>query len=166
MQSDSSGRLAKRANVTFLAAYDCESGPLPKANDKWRAMKQVYRPWYVLNHFVHYSTVTNRILDHPEQVSPMFIERSPYERRVDEINEAFMLHTKTTPLESTKRWKLKCHVNARKNTCPVGIAFPFNNSDVNANKDGMRYNCYRHERVQRLVPGLERAILSRIHNTT
>ena len=165
----SSGCLSKRSNVTFLEAYDCESEPLPKPKDKWRAMKQIYRPWYVLNHFVHYSTVTKRILSNPEQASPGFIEKAPYERRVDEVNEAFMLHAKTTTPEATKNWNIKCHVSAaanKKNTaCPVGIAFPLDADSTAASNsttsaDGMVYNCYRHKSVQELVPKLEKAMES------
>jgi hypothetical protein len=36
--------LAKRRNVTFLQAYDCERTPLPKPDFGWRAKKQIYRP--------------------------------------------------------------------------------------------------------------------------
>jgi hypothetical protein len=150
--------LAKRSNVTFLQAYDCESSPLPKSADKWRAKKQLFRPWYVLNHFVHYSTVTTRTLEFPKEVSPAFVQRGPFERRVDEINEAFMLHTKTTSPAATVRWKEKCTPQGLKdNKCPVGFAAPLLDFDSSTKKNGKReethglFNCYRHGRVEELV---------------
>lgn len=170
-EQQGSGLLSKRSdNTTYLETYDCESDPLPKPANKWRAMKQLYRPWYVLNHFVHYSTVTKRILDHPEQPSPLFIEKAPFERRVDELHEAFMLHTKTTPPpEATKGWKQRCSSRSAgsrsSKPCPVGIPFPLNHdaaatlSNVSSTT-GLVYNCYQHERIQYdLVPKLKAALL-------
>lgn len=158
--------LSKLPNTTFLQAYDCESEPLPKPSIKWRAMKQIYRPSYVLNHFVHYSTVTKRIVDHPDQVSPMFIEKAPYERRVDEISEAFMLHAKTTSVEATQGWAKRCHVGKQntKKGCPIGVPFPSEaeKGEGNITKDGLVYNCYNHKKVQALVPLLEAALSTRL----
>eukprot|EP00546_Thalassionema_frauenfeldii_P011998 CAMPEP_0178912968 /NCGR_PEP_ID=MMETSP0786-20121207/10573_1 /TAXON_ID=186022 /ORGANISM="Thalassionema frauenfeldii, Strain CCMP 1798" /LENGTH=793 /DNA_ID=CAMNT_0020585641 /DNA_START=205 /DNA_END=2589 /DNA_ORIENTATION=+ len=176
--------LVKQSNVTYLQAYDCESDPLPKDGaTKWRAMKQIYQPSYVLNHFVHYSTVTQRLLTHPKEPSPAFIQRRPYERRVNELEEAFMLHTKTTGPSQTRGWQSLCVVvvvvaeddddNAKKKnkkkkqrrSCPIGIPFPLdhdtinnNNNNNTATQDGLKYNCYQHKRVQDLVPKLTEAI--------
>jgi len=163
-QSGQADRLSKRAEATFLETYDCESALLPKADDKWRAMKQIYRPSYVLNHFVHYSTVTKRIVHFPDQVSPMFIQRKPFERRVDEVSEAFMLHTKTASVEATQGWEQRCHFenHSEKKGCPVGIPFPLSSSGAqtmsNVTRDGFVCNCYQHERVQQLVPTLRKEL--------
>ena len=51
---------------SYLATYNCEPTTHPKPQWAWRARKQLYRPDFVLNHFVHYSLVTRRILDKPE----------------------------------------------------------------------------------------------------
>ncbi|KAL3927910.1 MAG: hypothetical protein SGBAC_012882, partial [Bacillariaceae sp.] len=56
--------LDKADNVTFLEAYNCDSSPLPKPKYADRAKKQIYRTDYVLNHFVHYSTVTKPYMEH------------------------------------------------------------------------------------------------------
>jgi hypothetical protein len=145
--------LAKRPELTFLETYDCETVPLPKPSYGWRAKKQIYRPWYVLNHYVHYPTVTKRLVDFPNEKSPMFEAKAPYERRVDEVHEAFMLHTKTTDPQSTSGWKNKCKPNDLER-CPVGIVSPLG---ALADSSGS-YNCYQHERVAELLPKLNAAM--------
>ena len=150
--------LAKKPNATFLEAYDCEQTPLPKPDYGWRAKKQIYRPEFVLNHFVHYTTVTRRILEAPNERSFKFMVGKPYERRVDELAEAFMLHTKTTYPTSTKEWKQKCQNRDKPKDCPVGIPYPIlletssgdngNNKVGNFTSNGYAYNCYRHDRIQ------------------
>ena len=148
--------LAKRPEKTFMETYDCESEPLPKPDFGWRAKKQIIRPWYVLNHYVHYSVVTKRLIDAPSEVSPRFVEKFPYERRVDEVEEAFMLHTKTLSPESTVGWKEKCAKN--ESSCPVGIPWPLNNSQTKPrlfNGDNLKYNCYRHEQVTAVLSKLK-----------
>jgi hypothetical protein len=141
--------LTKRNNASFLRAYDCEYTPLPKPDHGWRAQKQIYKPGFVLNHFVHYSTVTRRVLDAPDERSPPFIQFKPYERRVDELTEAFMLHTKTTPPSSTRHWGQSCREPTEGSKCSVGVPWPLkggNNSSFN--KDGLKYNCFQHSRIQ------------------
>jgi hypothetical protein len=56
----------KDPTKSYLATYNCEPTTHPKPHWAWRARKQIYRPDFVLNHFVHYSLVTRRILDNPE----------------------------------------------------------------------------------------------------
>lgn len=144
--------LAKATSTTFLEAYDCEPTPLPKPDYGFRAKKQIFRPRFVLNHFVHYTTVTQRIHEAPEEPSPPFVQRHPYERRVNELSEAFMLHTKTTSPSATVDWKKRCQdpddTNRR---CPVGIAWPLRSeaqSSLKVNTDGLAYNCFKHHRIQ------------------
>jgi len=115
----------KKSNVTFLEAYNCDKTPFPKpASWSWRAKKQIYQPSYVLNHFVHYSLVTQRLLDAPTERSGIF--KDLYEKRVDELTEAFMLHTKTTYPSATNHWHKQCtnNNNNNKNDCPIGIPYP------------------------------------------
>lgn len=159
--------LAKRSNVTFLQAYDCKRTPLPKPYFGWRAKKQIYDPRFVLDHFVHYSTVTARLLEAPKERSPPFNAGPPYERRSDELTEAFMLHTKTTYPAATKRWKNQCRKvdeDGLKN-CPVGIAHDlaglggviegheYELTDKLLSKEGFAKNCYPHARIQHDLAG-------------
>jgi hypothetical protein len=141
--------LAKNASMTYLETYNCEPTPLPKPEDwAWRAKKQIYRPWYVLNHFVHYPMATVRINEHPDEMSPRFKAKHPYERRVDEVSEGFMLHTKSTLPHHTVGWYGKCVASADK--CPVGVPHVLegNGSDL-ARGLGAKFkpNCYRNERI-------------------
>lgn len=50
--------LMKSDDKTYLETYNCEYIKSPKPERFARAMKQFYRPDFVLSHFVHYSTVT------------------------------------------------------------------------------------------------------------
>ena len=147
--------LTKKKNATYLQAYDCERTTLPKPAYGWRAQKQIYRPDFVWNHFVHYSTVTRRIQEDPKEESPLFIQRRPYERRVDELKEAFMLHTKTTYPSATKSWKRFCQGvgDDEKKKCPIGVPYDMDLSAKALNeseqtKDGFARNCYPHRRIQ------------------
>eukprot|EP00978_Attheya_sp_CCMP212_P001839 scaffold3804_cov51-Attheya_sp.AAC.7 len=54
--------LDKSPGVPYLESYNCEREPLPKPSWAMRGKKQLYRPEYVQSHFVHYSTVTNKML--------------------------------------------------------------------------------------------------------
>jgi hypothetical protein len=144
--------LAKREDTTFLETYDCETTPLPKPNFGWRAQKQIYRPKYVLNHFVHYSMVTKRVHDAPGERIPAFRQQAPYERRVNELTEAFMLHTKTKLPHETRGWQKLCStINKEKVSCPVGIPWPadvVSKKEPTLNNDGLAYNCYQHGIIQ------------------
>lgn len=78
-------------NATFLAAYNCDSSSSPKPQWADRARKQIYRADYVKYHFVHYSTVTEGILqsfsNSTGHWSRFFGEHFPSERITDEMNE-------------------------------------------------------------------------------
>jgi len=89
-ENEGSGR-AMIDNATFLDAYNCDSSSSPKPSWADRARKQIYRADYVKYHFVHYSTVTQGILetydDSHGQWQRSFGERPPSERVTDEVNE-------------------------------------------------------------------------------
>lgn len=79
-------------NATFLDAYNCDSSSLPKPSWADRARKQIYRADYVKYHFVHYSTVTEGILQtyNDSSTSPWYRnyrESKSSERVTDEVNE-------------------------------------------------------------------------------
>jgi Glycosyltransferase family 92 len=155
--------VVKRENVTFLQTYDCERTPLPKPDYGWRAKKQIYDPTKVLNHFVHYSLVTTRILSLKEPSNPFFAGQ-PYEIRVNEVDDVWMLHTKSTYPEATKRWEEECKVGVKESkNCPVGIPHRLYGYDHYSNGTSLKgrfiNNCYPHSRIQEdLVPRLQQLL--------
>eukprot|EP00986_Skeletonema_menzelii_P005799 scaffold2145_cov136-Skeletonema_menzelii.AAC.4 len=166
--------LMKNRNKTYMETYNCEPTTHPKPQSwAWRAKKQIYRPEFVLNHFVHYSVSTRQIIDSPDLESFRFNERAPFERRVHEIEEGFLLHTKSTLPEMTLDWHSKCPRKAASGSikdCKVGMP----SSDVlgvdtaseesrlidTDNLVSAKYesNCYPHFRVKRFIPALEEAM--------
>mmetsp|Transcript_10732 Transcript_10732/g.23779 ORF Transcript_10732/g.23779 Transcript_10732/m.23779 type:complete len:983 (+) Transcript_10732:105-3053(+) len=167
--------LMKDPHKTFMETYNCEPTIHPKPQSwAWRAKKQIYCPDFVMNHFVHYSIVTRRILDKPLETSPRFAERAPFERRVNELTEGFLLHTKTTGPEMTSKWHEKCSRKGigttQTSSCKVGIPsseilLGEENTNVLARGEGdghsiaFESNCYRHSIVMNeWVPKLEAAL--------
>ena len=161
--SDPQFQWKQKPDATFLETYNCDKEPFPKPSWSWRAKKQIFQPSYVLHHFVHYSLVTKRLLDVPTEISGFFKDHAPYEKRVDERTEAFMLHTKTTSPKATQGWRKACRGRGNKdgdkkkdNNCPVGIAFPSETKEGSVNQDGLEYNCYTHDRITtELAPQLK-----------
>ena len=102
--------------------------------------------------------MTRRIHEAPNDPLPAFVQPSPYERRVDEVKEGFMLHTKTTHPSATKGWTKFCRgtTEEEKKKCPVGFPYDYEDIERETNKDGYAYNCYQHNRIQNdLIPKLE-----------
>jgi len=102
------------------------------------------------------------------------MERSPFERRVEEVTEGFLLHAKTTSPDMTANWKTKCPLkgDSSSNSCKVGIpsskllgvdnnnlqeSLPMK-KDNNPISVTYEANCYPHFRVMQLVPLLEQAM--------
>ncbi len=165
--------LRKRENATFLETYNCDFTPLPKPKWADRAKKQIYRPSYVMSHFVHYSTITSDIVLLHSEAKAMkkpwthfFFERQKSERYTDEMEEAVMVHTKTTVPGNTKGYGKTCKfgfVETWKEKCRVGFPIPNNKLDVNASRpDGYKYNCYTNERLTNVfIPKLKEAMSKR-----
>ncbi len=166
--------LAKKDNITYIEAYNCDFSPLPKPGWSDRAKKQVYRPDYVLSHFVHYSTITHDILKtytefekegkHFEQ---FYFEKFTKERFTKELEQAVMVHTKTTVPGNTKGYKKTCKFGFQetwKDICRVGFPIPNNKLDVNASRpDGYKYNCYTNEKLtSTFIPKLREAMKKRL----
>ncbi|CAB9526917.1 Pfam:DUF23 [Seminavis robusta] len=154
----------KRDNTTFLETYNCDRLQFPKPGWAWRAQKQIFQPSFVLMHFVHYSIVTRRLLEAPNEWSGLYKDRPPNERRVDERNQAFLLHAKTTSPKATEYWKKQCPVvtvddtkpdrkgkDKKSNDCPVGIPYPPGAKEGATDAGGREYNCYPHEVVSEVV---------------
>jgi hypothetical protein len=142
--------LIKRSNATFFESF-CDPVPFPKPEWTGRAKKQLYRPSFVWNHFVHYAAVTRLISEKPNKPR---VVGYPYERRVIELTEAFMLHTKTKAPRRTKFWKSQCD---KGDTCPIGFAWPHyqednvTSSSEETNKDGYRYNCWESRKIHQVL---------------
>lgn len=149
---------AKRDDATFLETY-CEPFKFPKPKSSGRAKKQLYRPDFVLNHFVHYAAVTRFINDRPRMPR---VVGYPYERRVQELTEAFMIHAKTKPTRRTKAWKTEC---GNGDKCPLGFAWPHYQGENTTVEEGMTnefgfpYNCYEHRKVNDVLAGKLRSAL-------
>ena len=131
-------------------------------------MKQIYRPDYVLSHFVHYSTVTADLALTKEQSNKG--QFNAYQRTsdpksekfIDEINEGVMVHAKSmVPEESItrdSRCKPKLHPG-----CNVGIPcpddLPFNDKthqDGFLDENGNFCNCWINRKVENFwLPQLE-----------
>lgn len=150
--------LAKKPTATFFESF-CDHVPFPRPDWTGRAKKQIYRPAFVLNHFVHYAAVTQMIIDRP--TFPRVVGY-PFERQIKELTEAFMLHTKSKAPKKTRRWMEDC---TKPENCPIGLPFPYymedniTSTEVALNEDGLPYNCWKSRKIHTvLVEKLHRAL--------
>ena len=162
--------LTKNESMTYLETYNCEYIKSPKPDRFARAMKQLYRPDFVLSHFVHYSTVTADMAREKQHTQGQFIRdrttNPQVERFVDEVNEGVLIHAKTTvPAETFARDKM-CKLNGPSN-CLVGIPcpddVPFNDAlhtkNVFQNENGQYCNCWMNRKVENYwLPKLKDAL--------
>mmetsp|Transcript_19818 Transcript_19818/g.34124 ORF Transcript_19818/g.34124 Transcript_19818/m.34124 type:complete len:193 (+) Transcript_19818:56-634(+) len=162
--------LIKSEDKTYLETYNCEYIKSPKPERFARAMKQFYRPDFVLSHFVHYSTVTTDLATEKQFTKGDFIRHATTnpktERFVDELKEGVLIHAKTTvPAETFSREKM-CKLNAPEH-CLVGIPcpddFPFSDklhkNNVFHNEKGEFCNCWMNRKVDNYwLPKLEDAL--------
>ena len=107
------------------------------------AEKQLYRPDYVLQHFIHYSSVTvlaqMTMTEFEAAGFPWLktkITPDPLSRFSDELNEATMLHTKAVARQDTAGWQKACMAgfNDKRARCRVGVPFPV---DYDESRDGL-----------------------------
>jgi len=122
------------------------------------AEKQIYRPDYVRQHFIHYSSVTalSELSMSEFKAAGYDWDRTrafpdPNSRFGDELNEATMLHTKAVASQDTIGWPEACRDKYTGGVmCRVGVPFP---DDYDAkvhgtgDKEGWAYNCYPNKRV-------------------
>ena len=160
-----------REDLTFLQTYNCDQEEPPRKN-VMPAEKQIYRPDYVLLHFVHYSTVTKVSQMNEKQAEKVGIKwKRGYKERdvkvVDEIEEATMLHSKSVVWDQTRKWEKACKLNNPAG-CKVGFPFPVgmhrSNNVGNAlkNEEGFTYNCFVNTKIEeKWVPKLEGVLQSR-----
>jgi hypothetical protein len=156
-----------RENLTFMQTYNCDQEEAPRKN-VMPAEKQIYRPDYVLLHFVHYSTITKVSQLNKKQTEEAGIHfRRGYKEHnvkvVDEIKEATMLHSKSVVWDQTRKWEKACKLNNP--ICKVGFPFPegkHRSDGVLKNDDGYTYNCFVNKKVENTwVPKLEAALQNR-----
>jgi hypothetical protein len=81
-------------NYTMLQAYNCDRQKPGEKKAKMPAEKQIYRPDYVKQHFVHYSTITELSEMNRQDVekagrewNPRKAFPDPLSRFGDEVNE-------------------------------------------------------------------------------
>ena len=163
-------------NETFLRIYNCDFIKPPRPERFARAMKQIYRPAFVLSHFVHYSTITADIARYYRDWSKHSAKN--FSRRVRdvewadaflaELDEGVLVHAKSVlPYETMSRTE-KCQTGS-KQSCPVGRVCPestaFNDSihtlNLFVDENNQFCNCWLNAHVEEYwVPRLERALQS------
>ena len=128
-----------------------------------------------MTHYVHYATVTKGLLQTKSEASSLGIRWSPsyhesnlVDRITDEINQAVMLHSKTTVPEYTTDWKDRCKLGAKQKHgegCRVGLPWPGNTNTIGVEKadaDGFGYNCFVNEKLNTIwIPKLRDAMEKR-----
>jgi Glycosyltransferase family 92 len=153
----------------MLQAYNCDRQKPGKKTLAMPAEKQLYKPDYVLSHFVHYSVATVQ----SEQNKTEYTKNGytwkrrafpdPRQRFGDEITEGLMIHTKAVARQDTAGWERMCHINntylpvRRQGLCRLGVPYPDDwTPKVNGTEDGWAYNCYVNEKVENfLIPKLK-----------
>mmetsp|Transcript_42867 Transcript_42867/g.62766 ORF Transcript_42867/g.62766 Transcript_42867/m.62766 type:complete len:542 (+) Transcript_42867:403-2028(+) len=155
--------IAPKKGVSFLQTYNCQKEKLPRTKFM-PAEKQIYRPDYVLLHFIHYSAITTESQLSKEQAKQIGLPQwtryqEKHNRFADEVTEGLMVHAKkVTNTESAHRnWKNKC----ARFGCHLGFPFPDVtpiNGTEGRNEEGYIYNCYVIDHVEKWVPELDRAL--------
>lgn len=156
-------------NRTLLQAYNCNGDKASPAE------KQIYRPSFVKQHFVHYSTVTSLSeMNKTELEAAGFswntkIFPGPYSRYANDLEEATMLHAKAVAPHYTSGWEKACRQGYKGMLfCDIGNPLPDNvtvdtvvdnKADLKGDESGWAYNCHINKRVEEYwVPRLENAL--------
>ena len=165
--------VAPRADKTFLEVYNCDFIKPPKPDRFGRAMKQIYKPNYVMSHFVHYSTVTRDIArlrkDHgPNEIFIADTHSAKWESTMpevflNELSEGTLIHSRSVLPHDTMRRTSECYLNSNY-TCNLGYPCPdsvpfvdkLHKNNVFQDGNGSYCNCWRNTRVDDFfVPKLE-----------
>ena len=154
---------------TMLQTYNCDrqSGPKKKVMP---AEKQLYRPDYVRQHYVHYSSVTglSELSESEFAQAGYDIKKTrafpdPLSRFGDELEEAAMLHTKAVARQDTVGWLEACMDKYKGSLmCRIGVPFPDDYDEAKhgtGDEKGWAYNCYPNKKVDNYwAPLLSKAI--------
>ena len=140
------------SNRSILQTYNCDRQIVK--TEHMPAEKQIYRSDYVLQHYVHYSTVTRLSQMNAEDTvaADMKFGRmapDPLSRFADEVSEVTMLHTKAVATQDTAGWDSRCK-GEKSGSCRIGVPFPDADLSSNITKDdkGWLYNCYVNQKVE------------------
>jgi hypothetical protein len=153
------------SNRSILQTYNCDRQLVKK--ESMPAEKQIYRPDYVMQHYVHYSTVTRLAQMNPaDTVEAGFkygrVSPDPLSRFADEMNEVTMLHTKALATQDTAGWQTRCK-GELKGSCRIGVSWPdTTDASTNLTKDahGWLYNCHVNQRIEEYwAPRLDQELL-------
>eukprot|EP00977_Amphora_coffeiformis_P000189 scaffold54_cov158-Amphora_coffeaeformis.AAC.3 len=163
--------LVPRSDETFLAIFNCDSVKPPRPRGYFTNMKQIYRPDFVLSHFVHYSLITRGIAEYyKDKKDPAQFRRRPSEEEkglsfIDEIHEGTMVHSRSVLPYETSEWSTSC-VKESNHECKVGFVCPdstrYDDRLVNKNmfvdEKGDFCNCWRSQHIDEWVPKLEASL--------
>lgn len=129
--------------------------------------KQIYRPSYVWNHFVHYSTVTSDVARLHRDYGPneKYIatvrgkewERSSPEVFLDELKQGTLVHAKTVLPHETMYRSSICRLNSTLPCslgfeCPAHVQFSdqLHTKNLFQDDDGNFCNCWTNPRVEQV----------------
>lgn len=163
---------------TMLQTYNCDRQSFSTGKVmQMPAEKQLYRPDYVLQHFIHYSAVTvlsdmninewrkftrtNR--PYYNKAAATFHARAfpdPLSRFGDELNEATMLHTKSIATSDTTDWNSACK-GIGNYTCRIGVPHDglVEDKDNMIDQQGWVKNCFINPTIENYwVPKLEKEL--------
>ena len=163
---------------TMLQAYNCDRQKPGEKTSTMPAEKQLYKADYVLQHFVHYSAVTEL-----SEKNKTEYEKEGFrwkgrafpdarQRFGNEKTEGLMIHTKAVAMQDTNGWERVCHINAqslpkrRRGLCRLGVPWPDDPEEAKANatKEGWAYNCYVNKKVDDyFVPRLKEKLEEHSH---
>lgn len=162
--------LVPRRNETFLRVYNCDFVKPPRPQRFARAMKQIYRPSFVLSHFVHYATITTDIArvyaewNNKENFSRKIQSFEWGDQFMDEISSGILVHTKSVQPQETMTRSAGCQSGTGHPPCAVGIpcpdSTPFNDAMHGRNPfhdgNGNFCNCWLNQHVEKVwIPKLE-----------
>jgi hypothetical protein len=161
----------KKATVPFLQAYNCDTEPPPKPPSGDRARKEIYRPDYVLYHFVHYSLVSTSVASFYNGTSSWVrrdTELQVPEHQTNEITEAVMLHAKSAKEAGHSGWQSQCKIRKKYKGCVIGIPWPRTIANWTGQEgeakgtDNYLYNCHENIKlVDYWLPKLAKAMKDR-----
>ena len=148
---------------SILQTYNCDRQKVKQ--EKMPAEKQIYRTDYVLQHFVHFSTVTKYTVLNDEEVKASGIHGrvapDPLSRFADEKKEITMLHTKAIATQDTAGWEKRCTGEMKRGSCRIGVPYPDGEESGTLTKDreGWLYNCYVNPKIENYwVPLLDKEL--------
>ncbi|KAG7358477.1 glycosyltransferase family 92 protein [Nitzschia inconspicua] len=152
-------------NRSILQTYNCDRQLVKK--ETMPAEKQIYRTDYVLQHFVHFSTVTLYTITTEDEITHAGMKwgkaaPDPLMRFANELTEVTMLHTKSMASQDTAGWEKRCK-GEMKGSCRIGVSYPDLNTSSTVTKDenGWLYNCYVNPKIEtHWVPLLHKELQS------